>query len=179
MSDSYVFVYSCSHLSLPGFCKPSYVFHDQNTNTPCQFCVHKTKWNAPYKRSSPRASLFEIKSMSLCSAPDPGTRERMWMCRAEGRGMLNKCCDFPSQGITENLLSISLHQETSSRKGRRIRLAGEKERVTFLILTGFSEMQPKHGECSGELGSGGEGAGWFASVNSSHLHERGSSKLTD
>lgn len=93
--------------------------------------------------------------------------------------MLNKCCDFPCQGITENLLSISLHQETPNRKGRRIRLAGEKERVTFLILTGFSEVQLKHGVCSGKLGSGGEGTGWFASVNSSHLHERGSSKLKD
>lgn len=33
--------------------------------------------------------------------------------------------------------------------------------------------------CSGEFGSGGAGAGCFASLNPSHLHERGSSKLGD
>lgn len=51
-----------------------------------------------------------------------------------------------------------------------------------LILMGFSEVHPslwkKHavGMWNRE---GGAGAGWFASLNPSHLHERGSSKLGD
>ncbi len=86
----------------------------------------KTNWSALYKKSLPGASHFEIKSMSLCSASVPGIRERMWTCCTEGRGTLSKCCDFHSQGITQSLLSIPLNQETSGRKGRRIRLAREQ-----------------------------------------------------
>lgn len=83
-------------------------------------------------------------------------------------------------------LSISLNQETSGRRGTRIRLAGEsekrRERVSvnpYGLFRGTPITVEKHGVCSGELGSGKERAGLCASLNPSHLHERGSSKLAD
>lgn len=136
--DSCVSVHSCSHLSEPG-CVLTFMFCiHPNTNTPCRCAVRKTNWSALYKKSLPGASHFEIKYMSLCSAPAPGTREKTRTCRAcagVGGGALSKCCDFHSQGITQSLLSIPLNQETSGRRGRRIRLAreqGERKREWVL-----------------------------------------------
>lgn len=126
--DNCVFVYSCSHLSSSGcvltsmFCIFS-TTQTRRVNAPCA----KTNWSALYKKKLAwGASHFEIKSMSLCSASVPGMRWRMRMCRAEGRRTLSERCDFHSRGITQSLLSIPLNQETSGRKGRRIRLAGEQ-----------------------------------------------------
>lgn len=47
------------------------------------------------------------------------------------------------------------------------------------VFRGTPITVEKHAECSGDLGSGRAGAGQFASLNPSHLHERGSSKLGD
>lgn len=152
-----MFVFCCSHLSLPGFCKPCYVFMIKTQIHGVNSARTKQSGTLRTREARPRLVFLKLKAC-LFVRLHIQERGRECECCTQGRGVPNKCCDFPSQGITETLLSVSLHQETSSRKGRRIRLAGEKERVTFLILTGFSEVHPKRGECSGELGSGGEGA---------------------
>lgn len=117
------------------------------------------------RKSLPGASHFEIKSMSLCSASVPGMRERRWKCRTEERGTLSKCCDFHSHGITQSLLSIPLNQETSGRKGRRIRLAREQgERKSGFsnpdgVFRGTPITVEMHPVCSRELGSNRGGCG--------------------
>lgn len=146
-----------------------FFLHPSQTHTRAMSALHaQTQIGAfLYKESKPGASHFEIKSMSLCSTSAPGMRGRTWKCRSEERGTLHKCCDVHSQGITQSLLSIPLNQETSGRKGRRIRLAREQpERKS-----GFSnpdgvfrgtpitvEMRPA---CSGESGSN---RGWCGTV---------------
>lgn len=47
------------------------------------------------------------------------------------------------------------------------------------VFRGAPITVEKHAASGGELGPGGAGAGRFASLNPSHLHERGSSKLGD
>lgn len=150
----YVFVYSCSHLSLSGCVVGSIFFciHPKHTHTRAMSALHaQTQIGAfLYKESKPGASNFEIKSMSLCSTSAPGMRGRTWKCRSEERGTAHECCDVHSRGITPSLLSIPLNQETSGRKGRRIRLAGEQpERKSgfSLILMGFSEVRPSLWRC--------------------------------
>lgn len=108
------------------------------------------------------------------------------MCRTERRRTLYESCDFRSRGITQSLLSIPLNQETSGRKGRRIRLAGERESERESgfsnpdgVFRGTTITVEKHAVCIRESGSGGVDAARFASQNPSHLHERGSSKLGD
>lgn len=181
--DNCVFVYSCSSLSLSGCRVTSMFCIYPHTTTPCQCSVGKTNWSALYKKSLPGASHFEIKSMSLCSALVPGMGERAWECCTEERGTFSKCCDFHSQGITQSLLSIPLNQETTGRKGRRIRLAREQgERKSGLsnpdgVCRGTPSTVEMRPVCCAESGLNGVGARQFASLNPLHLHERSSSKL--
>lgn len=83
-----------------------------------------------------------ILKLKACLFVQPQFQERgmwMWMCRTRegggvggGRGTQSERCDFHSKGITPTLLSIPLNQETSGRKGRRIRLARERKREWVL-----------------------------------------------
>lgn len=96
--DNLVFVYSCSHLSASGCTLTSMFCILPDTNTPCQCSVRITNWSTLYKKSLPGASHFEIKSMSLCSVSVPGMRERMWMCRTEGKRNTEQALWFSQPG---------------------------------------------------------------------------------
>lgn len=92
---------------------------------------------------------------------------------------------FTAKESHRHFLSISLDQETSGRKGRRIRLARERKRKGesgFSNPDGIFQRYTHHYGVQCAVGSWyqeGRCAGRFASLNPSHLHERGSSKLGD
>lgn len=126
-----------------------------------------------------------ILKLKACLSVQPWFQEwgREHECCTEERGTSSKCCDFHSQGITQSLLSIPLNQETTGRKGRRIRLAREQgERKSGFsnpdgVCSGTPSIVEMRPVCCAELDLNGVGARQFASLNPLHLHERSSSKL--
>lgn len=128
LRDDRVLEYSCCRLSSPECALSSVFCIHPNTNAPCQCSVRTNKLVRTVREEACLGPvILKLKHVSLFSLSSRNERERecervTW----RGEETLSERCDFHSRGIKQSLLSIPLNQETSGRKGRRIRLAGEQ-----------------------------------------------------
>lgn len=151
-----VYLYLCIHISIYHrldacslLCFASVQTQTHHVNAPCveqigAFCTRK---------SCPGLVILKLKAC-LFTRSQFQARGREYEGLTQRREEHWACAVIFTARESHSLLSIPLNQETSCRKGRRIRIVREqrvRKRVDSLILMGFSEVHPsvwKYTECA-------------------------------